>query len=404
MTVPCHVRVSGVLESFAAGFAVALTEHGYRPRPAVRHMRLMAHVSQWLTAESLGAADLACATERFLRARRVAGGTTHVTGRGLQPLLAYLRRVGVVPAASPAVPIGPVEITLVRYQDYLTRERGLGAATARGYVHAARPFLRRHVSPDGLVLESAQLRAVDVTTFVVVRTPTQSRHAAKLTVCALRSLLRFLYLDGAITQSLAAAVPSVAGWRLAGLPTRVDAAQVRRLLVSCDRQTTAGCRDVAILTTLARLGLRAAEVATLRLDDIDWGAGEIVVHGKGARLDRLPLPMDVGTVIAAYLREGRPATAQGRTVFVRLMAPHGALSAVGVTQVVAAAARRAGLGVLHAHRLRHFAATETLRAGGSLAEVQQLLRHTRAQTTAIYAKVDREALRTIARPWPGGVA
>ena len=130
----------------------------------------------------------------------------------------------------------------------------------------------------------------------------------------------------------------------------------------------------------------------------------MVVHGKGARVERLPLPMDVGTTIVAYLREGRPATAQGRTVFVRRMAPHGALSAVEVTQVVAAAALRAGLGVLHAHRLRHVAATETLRAGGSLAEVQQLLRHTRAQTTAIYAKVNREALRTIARAWPGGVA
>lgn len=402
MTVPCPVRVSGVLESFAAGFAAELTEHGYRPRPAVRHLRLLAHVSQWLTTEGLEAADLPGSADRFLRARRAAGSTTHVTARGLRPLLAYLRRVGVVPAAFPAVPVGPVEITLARYQHYLTHERGLGAATARGYVHAVRPFLRRHVSPDGLVL--AHLRAVDVTTFVVVRTPMQSRPAAKLTVCALRSLLRFLHVDGVITQSLAAAVPSVAGWRLAGLPTRVDAAQVRRLLVSCDRQTTAGRRDVAILTTLARLGLRAAEVATLRLDDIDWGAGEIVVHGKGARLDRLPLPMDVGTAIAAYLREGRPATAQGRTVFVRRMAPHGALSAVGVTQVVAAAALRAGLGVLHAHRLRHFAATETLRAGGSLAEVQQLLRHTRAQTTAIYAKVNREALRTIARAWPGGVA
>lgn len=191
---------------------------------------------------------------------------------------------------------------------------------------------------------------------------------------------------------------------MAGLPKGVEPAHVRILPASCDCRTTAGCRDFAILTMLARLGLRAAEVAALRLNDIDWRVGEIVVHGKGSRAERLPLPADVGTAIAAYLRDSRPATAQGRTVFVRLMAPHGALSPTGVTHVVAAAAHLAGLEPIHAHRLRHFVATQTLRAGGSLSEIKQLLRHTLAQTTAIYAKVDREALRTIARPWPGGAA
>jgi site-specific recombinase XerD len=179
---------------------------------------------------------------------------------------------------------------------------------------------------------------------------------------------------------------------------------VRHLLASCDRRTAVGARDFAILTTLVRVGLRAGEVAALGLDDLEWRLGEIVVHGKGPRVERLPLPTDVGAAIASYVRRHRPSTAQDRAVFVRRLAPHCGLTPGGITQVVAAAARRAGLGTIYAHRLRHFAATQTLRAGGSLAEIKQLLRHRLASTTAIYTKVDREALRTIARPWPGGVA
>ncbi|MCA1697898.1 MAG: tyrosine-type recombinase/integrase [Actinobacteria bacterium] len=173
------------------------------------------------------------------------------------------------------------------------------------------------------------------------------------------------------------------------------------LLASCDRSTVAGVRDLAILTVLARLGLRAGEVAGLSLEDVDWRAGEIVVCGKGERSERLPLPVDVGEAIVGYLRDGRPVSAQGRTLFLRVVAPHCALTTGGVTQVVVAAARRAGLGQIHAHRLRHTAASEMLRAGATLPEVGHVLRHRRAASTAIYAKVDREALRTIARPWPG---
>jgi site-specific recombinase XerD len=155
---------------------------------------------------------------------------------------------------------------------------------------------------------------------------------------------------------------------------------------------------------LVRLGLRAGEVATLRLDDIDWRSGEIVVRGKASSIERLPLPADVGDAIAAYLRRGRPKSARGREVFMRFLAPHHALTSGGVTQIVAAAGRRAGLGLLHAHRLRHTAASLMLRAGAALPEIGQLLRHRRAMTTTIYAKINHDALRTLARPWPGDVA
>ena len=173
------------------------------------------------------------------------------------------------------------------------------------------------------------------------------------------------------------------------------------MLASCDRGTAAGRHDLAILTLLARMGLRAGEVAGLRLDHIDWRLGEITVRGKGNRRDRLPLPADAGEAVADWLRHG-PATALDRSVFIRIKAPHRGLTAGGITQAVAAAAGRAGLGVIYAHRLRHSAATAILAEGGSLAEVGQVgLRHRRPHTTAAYTKVNVEALRALARPWPG---
>jgi integrase/recombinase XerD len=241
-----------------------------------------------------------------------------------------------------------------------------------------------------------------VRAFVVEVCPRLGRRAAQLTVVALRSLLRFLHLEGVLERSLAGAVPSVYGSRLSGLPKRLEPGQVDALLASCDRSTVIGIRDLAILTVLARLGLRAAEVAGLSLEDIDWRAAELVVRGKGGCSEQLPLPVDVGEAIVGYLRDRRPSSAD-RAVFVRVRAPHHRLSPGGVTYVVEAAALRAGLGQIHAHRLRHTAASEMLRAGATLPEIGEVLRHRRAASTAIYAKVDREALRQIARPWPGAV-
>ena len=404
-TDPSQIRVSGPLSSFAAGFADELARQGYRPCVVRNHVGLLAHLSRWLVGEGLGADGLhTTEVERFLSARRAAGYTHLLSMKAMQPILAYLRGLGMAPTPPPPTPHGPVEVALERYRSYLTVERGLGAKTACGYVDAVRLFLQGKVSPDGLVLDLGHLTATDVISFVVGRCPRQGHSAAKHTVTALRSLLGFLHLEGDIQRSLASAVPSVACRRLTGLPKGLDADQVRRLLESCDSSTPNGCRDFAILTMLVRLGLRAAEVANLALDDIDWRAAEIVVHGKANCNERLPLPGDVGEAVAAYLHSGRPASARGRTVFVRIKAPHCPLSACGVTRVVAAAARRAGLGQIYAHRLRHAAATQMLRAGASLPEIGQLLRHRRALTTAIYAKVDRDALRTIARPWPGDVA
>ena len=251
-------------------------------------------------------------------------------------------RIRVAGVASPASPNRTLELMLERYRHYLTVERGLGGATACNYAEAVRPFLRGRLSSDGRDLDLKQLKLADVIAFVVARCPHQSRGAAAQTVTALRSLLGFLYVEGTIERGLSMAVPKVAAWRLAGLPRGLEPTQVGSLLASCDRRIPRGRRDFAIVTTLVRLGLRSGEVAALKLDDIDWRAGEIVVHGKGNRAERLPLPVDVGEAIAGYLRRGRTASAQGRAVFVRLIAPHCGLGRGGVKHVVVDAARCAG--------------------------------------------------------------
>jgi integrase len=215
-------------------------------------------------------------------------------------------------------------------------------------------------------------------------------------------LLRYLHVAGLISAPLVWAVPSVADLRDRSLPRGLERAAVRRLLASCDRRRLVGRRDYAILLLLSRLGLRAGEVAGMRLDDVDWRRGELLVRGKGNRQDVLPLPVDVGEAMVSYLR--RRPRCECRALFLRVTAPRAAMDRCTVAWVVRAACDRAGLPRVGAHRLRHTAATEMLRAGASLAEIGQVLRHRELKTTTIYAKVDRKALRPLARPWPVSAA
>jgi integrase/recombinase XerD len=397
------VRFSGPLEKYAHGFATVLAQQGYKVSGAKGQLFLAAHLSRWLAGHGLEPAVLASpdVAEGFFSDRRAAGYTNYRTVKALVPLLAYLREVGAV-GPVPVVELSPGQVLLERYRSYLVSERGLAPATARGYVDAVRGFVVGREVDGGLDL--AQLTAGEVTGFVVATCPGQSRGSAKMTVTALRSLLGFLHLDGTLEGSLVAAVPAAASWRLVGLPRGLEADEVARLLAVPDRRTRTGRRDFAVLMLLVRLGLRAGEVAALELGDVDWRAGELIVRGKGDRHERLPLPDEVGTAVVSYLQRGRPVTAEGRRVFVRVRAPHGPMTTGAVSHVVFAAGRRAGLGTVRAHRLRHTAASQLLAAGAPLVEIGQLLRHRSQLTTAIYAKVDTEALRTLSRPWPAGVA
>jgi len=402
MSDPWRARVSGPLAPYAPGFVGELLGAGYRPVSASFQLQLMAHLSRWMQADGLATGALSDEElERFLAARRAAGYTNYLSPKALVPLVRYLRGLGVVPMAEPPS-LSAVDALLERYRAYLVAERGLAVVTTVVYADLVRPFVASRLRADG-GLDLAGLAPSDVLAFVLAQAERRPRRSAKLMVTALRSLLGFLHVEGLTVRPLAPVVPSVAAWRLSGLPRGLEADQVRALLASCSRETSVGRRDYAIVLMLVRLGMRRGEVAALRLDDIDWRAGELLVRGKG-RVERLPLPVDVGEALADYLGRGRPGDAEDRAVFVRVKAPPRALTPAGVSQVVVGAAGRAGLGQIGAHRLRHTAATELLRAGAPLVEIGQLLRHRAELTTAIYAKVDRDRLRELARPWPGGAA
>jgi site-specific recombinase XerD len=392
MDVVSRVRVSGPLAEHAAGFAGFLAEAGYTPLSAANQVRLLAHLSRWAEGRGLCPGDLT--GERlgeFLAARREAGYTCWLSERGLAPLVSFLRGLGAVPAAEPPALPG----VLGRYRAYLETERGLAASTVGYFTAEARGFLA------GREDRLAGLDAAEVTGFVAAECRRRSTGMAKILVTALRSLLRFLVAEGLVTPGLQHAVPAVAGWRGGGLPRALPEGQVAALLASCDRETVAGRRDLAVLALLARLGLRACEAAALELGDIGWRAGTLTVRGKGRRDEQLPLPSDVGEALAGYLRGGRPAGGASRRVFLASRAPARGLSPAGIMEIVRRACVRAGLPEAGAHRLRHSAATAMLRAGAPLAEIGQVLRHRSTATTAIYAKVDHGALAQLAMPWPG---
>jgi site-specific recombinase XerD len=310
--------------------------------------------------------------------------------------LAYLREVGVAAPAGGAAG-GPLEGLLDDYHRYLTCERGLAQSTARDYERIARLFLVEHELEGGLGPE--RLSAADVSVFLARECPKRSTPSAQQLVTGLRALLRYLHVAGVIELPLRWAVPAVADRRGLSLPRGLEPVVVARLLASCNRHSLTGRRDYAVLLLLTRLGLRAGEVAAIRLEDLDWRGGELLVRGKGNRHDWLPLPVDVGKALVSYLR-WRPRS-ECRAVFLCVHAPLGPVSAGVVSQVVRAACTRAGLKRVGAHRLRHTAATGMLRAGASLPEIAQVLRHQRLETTAQYARVDGQALRALARPWPG---
>jgi site-specific recombinase XerD len=393
-----EVRVRGPLAEYAGGFAELLGSQGYVPGSVHLQVQLLSQLSRWLDSEGLGVADLSeLHADRFIAARRARVERLFRSRRALEPLMGYLRGLGVAPAPTVGS-LSPAEEVVERYRRYLLVERALTVGTAQVYVSAIRPFVASFESAAGLELERA--RAADVSAFVLAEANRRPGTSIRSVATALRSLLGFLHVEGLVARSLTSAVPGVGAWRAAGLPQPLERGELRRLLASCDRRTAIGRRDFAMLLLMGRLGLRCGEVAGLMLEDVDWRAGELVIYGKGRRDDRLPLPADVGGALARYLRRGRPASALDRMVFVRTLAPHRRLTSGAVSRAVHHAAERAGLGPMGAHRLRHTAATELLRAGASLPEVGQVLRHRRVFSTAIYAKVDDGGLGRLARPWP----
>jgi integrase/recombinase XerD len=396
--------LEGPLSAHIGAFAQWARGHGYAWASRYRQVLLAACFSRWLAQRAISLRHVSAEhSARYLRSRTRRVKIHRGDAAALGQFLAFLRREGVLPAEKTAARrLTSVEHEAQAFETYLRHERVLADATIAYYVPFTRGFLADRFGTGRVTL--GQLCAADVVRFVQRQAARLHLKRAKQLTTALRAFLRYARYRGAITQDLVAAVPAVANWSMPAIPRAIPPASVRQLLASINRQTARGRRDYAILLLLARLGLRASEVVFLELDDLDWEGGQVTVRGKRGARAALPLPADVGEAIAAYLRHGRPRSAC-RRVFLRAHAPLcGFAGPSAIANVVGDALERAGVHApTHgAHQFRHALATQMLRSGASLSEIGEILRHRSPETTTIYAKVDLDALRTLALPWPGG--
>lgn len=391
-----EVRVYGPLAAVAEDFRVGLLAAGYTPLTAVNKLRSLGYLSGWLEARELEPSDLTeQRIQEYLRERRAEGHAWEISTQALKPLLDLLASRGMLPRSAKAPPADGLEALLARFCKYLVEERGLVASTAVGYVRDARHFLGTR-APNGDV---RQMTAGDIPHAIRIESAGWSVATTQGFVSVVRSFLRFCRLEGLTNADLSRAALSMTGRRHSPLPRGIPRAEITAMLRSCDRRTAVGRRDHAVLVTLVRLGLRAKELADLTLEDVDWRAAEIVVRGKGRRVEKLPMPADVGAAIAGYLRSGRPQTCL-RAVFLTTIAPVAKLGSGAVSAIVRRACRRAGIAPVGAHRLRHTLACEMMNAGVPLGQIGQVLRHRHVDTTAVYARVGVAQLRTLAQPWP----
>jgi site-specific recombinase XerD len=393
---------AGPLGVYIEAYVALLQEQGYSRQSARVHLQVLADFSGWLQRRELSVSDIDASTlQRYLRCRSRFVDQHRGASSALNKLLGMLRDRGIANHHMAPGAIGPLECAKENFEQYLSQERGLSAAILHTYLPVVDQFLRERFGRGSI--RFSELRATDLTGFIQRHVHDHSPRTAQHMVAALRAFLRHLRLRGDITTDLAACVPTVANWSYSTLPKFLQPGQVQQVLAGCDRRTSVGRRNYAILLLLARLGLRAGEVVAMTLDDIDWKEGRLTVRGKGGQWADMPLPAKVGKAIAAYLRRGRPRCAS-RRLFIREHAPRiGLANSSTISTLVKRVLAHAGVGSAHtgAHVFRHTLATEMLRHGASLGEVGQVLRHQHPDTTQIYAKVDLSALRQLALPWPG---
>jgi site-specific recombinase XerD len=394
---------SGPLAPHLDSFAEWLAQQRYCRVTGWNKLRLAADLSHWMVQRKLQLEDLNEQQVAKFFGRRWQRVVYHSGDKcTLAHLLQHLRQLDIIPPPRPA-PLTPIDLIERDYGRHLRQERGFMSASVGQYLTVARRFLWHRFRNGKIRLK--ELGTKDVSNFILKDSSIRGRRSAQLMTSVLRSFLNYLFQEGHAATNLATAIPATAGGRLSELPRYLEAAEVEKLLRSCDRRHKVGRRDYAVLVLLARLGLRASEVANLELDDIDWTTGELMIRGKGNRVDRMPLLQEVGKAVADYLKRGRHRCST-RRVFVHCKAPYTGFSSPPnpVSGIVKRALARAGLNPPNhgAHLLRHSLATNLLRSGASLTQIGQVLRHQQMQTTEIYAKVDVIALRALAQAWPGG--
>jgi site-specific recombinase XerC len=378
--------------------SAGLARAGYAPSTVAAHLTMLGLLDRRCAAVHVGLEDLSVERiERLVAGARSDGRA--VTLHRLGPVLGILRGAGLIPAGT-SCPPDAIGQLVGEYGEFLRLQRRLAPLTIQHRVELAARFCRVMLAGHGASWQVGALQVEDLHGFLFEHASRCSVAGTRTVAETLRCWCRFLFAAGHTHCDLSGSVPAPAGFRQAQLPRTVDEKTVAALFGACDRSTVTGLRDVAVMTLMLRLGMRANEIACLCLEDLHWRTGDIEIAGKGGRRDRLPLPPDVGEAIVAYLRL-RPAS-PSRSVFLRAVAPAGALSRNGVVFIPRTASRRAGLAVeVGAHRLRHTAATRMLRGGASLREVGQVLRHHGEQVTSVYARLDLATLTPVARAWPG---
>lgn len=394
---------AGPLGPYVDEFASWLQEQHYSRSSGQTSVRAVANWSRWLQVRHIAARDIdAKLLDRYFLYVARAGSLGPDDRRALQKMLTWLQKIGVASATCFSSPVNQRKTVGDDFEQYMLQQCGLSPVTLRLYLPFISLFLRQRFGEGPIKLET--LVAHDITAFVQRNCRSLGHSSVQHLVTALRVFLRYLRHTGKISIDLAACVPAVANWSFSTLPKGLLPGQVEQVLNNCERTTSLGRRNYAMLLLLARLGLRAGEVAALRLDDIDWENGYVTVRSKGGRWTRLPIPYDVGEAISGYLANGRPSSTD-RRVFIRGHAPRTGFSAsTCVSAVVRSVLIRSGIESARkgAHLFRHSLATEMLRRDASLREIGEVLRHRSPDTTRLYAKVDLPSLERLALPWPGG--
>lgn len=396
MSLPSKVSLTGPLAVWREQLTAEFVRLGYAPSTVARQLQLLAHLSRWMSERGVAAAELSWPDITDFCSDH---GVSHVHRFAPPPLMILMSVIR--PDCVPSRTVAPGDVLrpateelLVSFAEYLRDERALAETTTALYLYQLRRFAKwfvARIEPDLATMTTA---AVDK--FYLDQTGIWSTASARSSTVALRAFSRWLFLSGQSTVNLSDAIATIRDTSQNDLPKALPAADIDALLA-----VKMSVRDKAIVLLLVRLGLRANEVAKLRLDDFNWRAATVLIRGKGDDSQLMPVPTEVGAAIAAYLSGHRRVGSPYREVFLGTYTPNRPLSRSAVTVVVSYLARRAGIpGHVGAHRLRHSAATAVLAGGGTLPEAGQLLRHRSAQATMIYARSDQVSLAQLARPWP----
>lgn len=399
-------RDADLFSPYLAAVASTLQEQRYATESIQRYVREAAAFSRWFARQRRPVHDLnEQQLERYLHLRVSVIRRRRVIRRGVHFLFVHLRALAVIPlpVAAPR-PVTAVEHWVRRYQTHLANVRGLAPTSQQQYVRFARRLLIQLSTGDDEITWGA-FTAERVTQFLTADAARRRGVGPHTTASAVRVFLRFLVAEGQLPDGLAQAIPTIRRWRHAALPQHLSTSDIARLLTVCQDGTAIGARNYAVLLLLARLGLRAKEVARLHLDDVDWTTGSLLIRSSKTHTERvLPLAQDVGDAVLAYLRTARPSSTT-RDIFLEHTAPYASLqTASAITKIVqrllpkAGIIRRSG----GAHLFRHTAASQMVNQGVSFKAVADILGHQQLSTTGIYAKLDLPTLAAVTLPWPGG--